>query len=82
MRRTFKGECMGVRLVPRDSENSHIYFEVMVEDDELWHPKLLASSAWLDELIAVLQEARAAIQQAGVPDVAGDGRQYGWRFKQ
>lgn len=79
IQREFKGDCMGVRLVPRGADDRHICFEVMVEDDEVWRAKMNVSSAWLDELIEVLQNARASMRHHD-PDKV-DGRQYGWRFR-
>jgi hypothetical protein len=76
----FKGDCMGVRLVQRDRDDKHICFEVLVEDDEVWHTMGgRTSSAWLDELIDVLQKARASMKHHA-PD-KHEGRQYGWTFK-
>ncbi len=77
--REFKGSCMGVRLAPRGTGDQHICFEILVEDDEVWHTKMSASSAWLDEMIEVLTNARASMRHH-TPDMH-NGRQYGWRFK-
>ena len=68
--REFKGDCMGVRLVQRGPDDKHICFQLLVED---------SSSYWLDELIEVLQNARASMKHHS-PDKV-NGRQYGWRFK-
>lgn len=79
MTRTFRGDCMGVRLEPRAPADQHVLVVVEIEDDGNWHEKLAVSSFWLDELIAQLQAARKACV-ALEPDMH-EGRQYCWKFK-
>lgn len=77
----FKGQCKGVRLVPRGINDPHICVQIITEDDENWFESDKSfSSAWLDELIEQLQEARVwlATQE---PDIY-EGQQYGWELKQ
>ena len=74
--REFKGDCMGVRLVQRGPDDKHICFQLLVEGRGSGS---YSSSYWLDELIEVLQNARASMKHHS-PDKV-NGRQYGWRFK-
>lgn len=86
MTETFKGNCMGVRLAPRERGGDHIEVTIIVEDDGEWHDAHSFSSHWLDEMISQLQAARAyAVTQE--PDMAGPERgfdpprQFGWKFR-
>lgn len=54
----FNGECAGVGL--SDRGDNHVMFSVLVEDDGNWFTTSATfSSAWLDELIGKLTEARS-----------------------
>jgi hypothetical protein len=75
----FKGKCKGVRLIKRSTDDSHISFQLMTEDDENWiiDESSRTSSYWIDELIAVLTQARA-FMQTQVPEENG----FGFKFKE
>jgi hypothetical protein len=78
---------MGVSLQPRSETNGkatdqHISFSIEIEDDENWFPMDgSTSSYWLDELIEQLQRAKTYCESQK-PDIAKNGRQYGWKFKE
>ena len=75
----FHGGCVGVDVSPRGKDDPHIMIVLCVEDDETWHRQLSVSSAWLEELIAVLYEAhRFCLSQEADMD---NDRQYGWKFR-
>lgn len=75
----FKRSCFGIRLEHRYNDDDHIVFVIMIEDDENWHDACRASSAWLDELISVLQEARGYCATQ-LPEKSR-GTFHGWKFK-
>lgn len=78
-----KGECIGVRLEPRNpSKDQHICFSILIEDDEEWHKiESSISSHWLGELIEVLTAAKEYCETQK-PDIdPTDEKQYGWKFK-
>lgn len=86
----FLGKCFGVRLEPSDDydpvngslgpNTGEMQFIILVEDDENWHEQTTSGSvAWLDDLIDVLQAAKAYCQTQE-PYIV-DGKQYGWKFK-
>lgn len=80
----FKGECKGIRLVPRNSKDgdNHILVQFLTEDDGMWHEEEgLGSSYWIDELIEQLCDAREYIKTQE-PDIAENGKQYGYKFKE
>lgn len=53
----FLGGCAGVRL--ETYPDGRIEFQLLVEDDEIWHPKEFQMHAyWIPDLIAQLEKAR------------------------
>ena len=79
---TIKGACIGVQLEKRGPSDPHILFRMLVEDDENWFPQdFCVSSSWIDETIQVLKTARDMMRNTATPDLADNGRQYGYRFK-
>ena len=83
MRREFKGDCIGVQLTERgpDPLDKHIVINLLIEDDENWFESgFSVSSAWIDETIEMLEEARWYMKDHADPDIT-DGKQYGWKFK-
>lgn len=75
----FAGDCAGVDLEARGDKDRHIMFTVCVEDDDQWLRKVSLSSAWIDDLIEQLEEARKLIKSHD-PDMF-EGRQYGFKFR-
>jgi len=77
----FKGNCKGVRLVKRGTEDSHISVQILTEDDGDWFvdERNQFSSYWIDDLITQLQEAKSYIESQD-PDIY-EGKQYGYKFK-
>jgi hypothetical protein len=74
--REFKGNCKGVRLVPRGEKDSHICIQILTEDDDTWFPSPDAfSSYWIDDLIQQLKEARNYMKTYYKKDGA-----YGYKF--
>lgn len=72
-------------LEPRGENDDHICAALEIEDDEVWHRQAVISAYWLDEMIRMLQKAKAycKTQTPDMIDVHGTARkrQYGWRFK-
>lgn len=78
---TVKGRCIGVQLEQRGSDDNHIMFRLLIEDDENWRPtNFCVSSSWLDEAIQVLKTTRDMMRNTATPDMH-NGRQYGYNFK-
>jgi hypothetical protein len=76
----FKGQCKGVELVKRETNDNHICVRILTEDDDDWFASASSfSSSWLDELIEQLQLAKKYIESQE-PDMF-NGKQYGWKFK-
>ena len=76
----FKGELMGVRLVPRGQTDRHISVQMLIEDDEHWHDLgSRFSSSWIGELIEQLQEAKKYMKTQ--ERSMHKGKQYGYQFK-
>jgi len=85
--RKILGDCMGVKLSARRDGDPHLCFTIMVENDGEWFERMGASSAWLDELIDVLQQARDYCAKHHAPDIAKrapgfpPNTQFGWKIK-
>ena len=76
----FKGSCAGVRLIPRGTNDNHICFEILTEDDGTWFTSSsYFSSFWCEELIIQLQYAHDYMKTQE-PDMY-EGQQFGWKFK-
>ena len=81
MEKEFKGECKGVRLVPRGANDNHICIEILTEDDGNWFESNQSfSSYWIDDLIEQLTLAKQYMKTQS-PHIH-EGRQYGWKFKE
>ena len=78
-----KGECVGVRLTQRNTDDPHIMFTLLVEDDGNWFPLSSDdpleggsryggdfSSHWIDETLDMLKAAKAVMQ---TQEKDGDG---------
>jgi len=80
----FLGHVAGVVLRPRRSNDNHVSFEIIAEDDLHWFPAKsgsgIASSYWLEEYITVLDAAKTWCEENCDPDIY-HGRQYGWKFR-
>lgn len=77
--KTFRGDCMGVKISERGPGDPHLMFTLEVEDDENWFEKETVSSAWIDELIEQLQIAQTYLETQE-PDIHNN-IQYGWKTK-
>jgi hypothetical protein len=53
-----KGGCFGVRIDKPLAGGEYEAITLMVEDDENWFDKVSFSGFWLEDIIAVLQEAK------------------------
>jgi len=75
----FKGNQFGVRFESRSDNDNRVCIQLLGEDDEHWFEiGNTFSSFWLDDLISVLQTARAHLndeQHFHRPD------RWGWAFK-
>lgn len=59
-----KGACFGMRIERRGEDDRHAIVRVLVEDDEFWHDTDTDfDSAWIDDLILVLQETRRTLKR-------------------
>lgn len=75
---TIRGGQFGVDFEPRGSNDPHVCVRILTEDDEHWSASNVSfSSYWLDDFIAVLQAAKAAL---GATTFEPDGR-FGYRWK-
>ena len=79
MTKTFRGDCMGVKISERGPNDRHLIVTLEVEDDGSWSDEGCFSSHWLDELIEQLECARSYLKTQ-TPDI-NDGVQYGWKTK-
>ncbi len=62
--KTFLGVCHGVGLSWRGPRDKHVCFTIFSGDDGHWYTsENSASSFWLPEVIRLLQEAQAWIEQ-------------------
>jgi hypothetical protein len=68
---TAKGNCHGVNLVHRSQNDPHALVQIFTEDDETWYRQMTFDSAWLDELIKVLQTAQTVLKSRGIKDGNG-----------
>lgn len=77
-KKLFLGKCHGVILRKRGRNDSHVCFQLIVEDDEQWFMSKsgISSSYWLDDCISVLQAAKEWIEKNCKPD-----GNHGWKFK-
>jgi hypothetical protein len=71
-------DLFGVRFVPRGpAGDRHVCLQLLCEDDGFWHEHGDAfSSHHIDDLIAVLQLARAKLEA-----MPKDPDGFGWRFE-
>ena len=78
----FKGDCKGIRLEQRAPNDLHIIMKVLTEDDGNWFVDEGHgfSSSWCDDLIEQIEDAQRWMKKHGVPDIAKNNRQYGWKF--
>lgn len=80
----FLGYVAGVVLRPRRSNDNHVSFEIIAEDDLHWFPAKsgsgVASSHWFEDYLSVLEAAKKWCEENCDPDMY-NGRQYGWKFK-
>ena len=77
----FKGKCLGVRLYPRSSEDPHVCFELLTEDEGNWLLGLNGpSSFWLPDLITALSKARTWMNKNCIKEQAEDGTTCGYKF--
>lgn len=77
-KQSFLGQCKGVGLFPRGSNNdNHVCFAILTEDDGNWFQsdKGSTSSFWLPELIIQLQAAEKWCQDNCTRD------KWGYYFK-
>jgi hypothetical protein len=70
------GDCFGVRFVPRGRDDDHVCLQILIEDDTYWHKHGSSfSSHHIDDLISVLQMARAKLET-----MPKEGHGFGWKF--
>jgi hypothetical protein len=67
--------AFGVRFTARGENDPHLLVTVLLEDDEHWHEKMTFSSFWLNDLISVLEAARARLERAADKNPQGWGYQ-------
>lgn len=73
-----KNDLFGVKFEQRGPDDKHIMARLLIEDDTNWHETDVSfSSFWIDDLIAVLQRAKAKLEQSANKEESG----YGWEFK-
>jgi len=77
VRQVFKRNCFGVVLSERTSDDPHVCFTIIVEDDGNWfvNGKDAASAVWVGELHELLGEANRWMVEHCKKDVGG------WRFE-
>ena len=76
------GECSGVALLPRGSEDDHICFIILSEDDGHWFQSHSGwSSYWLEDVRKQMERAEAWCKVNAEPDIHRNGGQYGYKFK-
>ena len=74
------GEQFGVEFKQRGHKDNHICIQLLNEDDENWFDKGKSfSSYWIDDLIQVLNLAKAELESKAKKDKKGWG--YVFRFK-
>jgi hypothetical protein len=72
-----KGEQFTVQLRRRGPNNEHVFIQLLNEDEGHWHETDVSfSSAWLSDLIMVLQEAKSLLDR----NYARDPNGYGYKF--
>lgn len=76
----FEAGCHRVCLQPRGriDKDPHVIVRIDTEDDGNWFKSMSFSSAWLPELIQILETAKAYMEKHCDPDKDG----YGHQFKQ
>lgn len=71
-----KGECVGIRFVPRGKDDNHIIIKLLVEDDGNWYESGSSmNSYWLKDLIKVCKQAKVVL------DSKAKREDFGYKFK-
>lgn len=78
----FNGECIRVHLDPRGVDDDRVMVSIFVKYDENWFKRVEVSSYWIDEMIAQLQKAKKYMDESCIPDVDGQGKQWGYTFRE
>jgi hypothetical protein len=82
--RTFKGSCYGIGISLRGTNDPHVVFTLLFEDDEHWwdeptHP-IIFSSFWKDDIPHVIELANRWCENSCDIDEK-DGINWGWKFR-
>lgn len=85
--KAFFGGITGILLRKRGSNDPHIIFEIIYEDDGYWFAAREShnnstSSSWFSDYLLVLTEAIKWCEKNCDPDIVEEsGIQYGWKFR-
>lgn len=63
---TTRDKCFGVSLSHRSDSDDHAMVNVYSEDDGTWYSINTFDSAWIDDMISVLEMAKTKLQHRGV----------------
>jgi hypothetical protein len=72
------GKQFAITIERRQAGDSHLCFQLWTEDDENWSRVDMFSSAWVDDLIDVLQTSKQWCEKHAKPDKIGR-KVFGWR---
>lgn len=72
-----QGECIGLDFSKRGNGDDHAMLQLYVEDDNSWFRQMTVSSAYIDDFLMVLTEAKKTLEL----EFEKEDEDYGYRFK-